>query len=201
MPAYLEVHRPEGRQRVTLQADRVGVGRDPSNEIAIPEDTTVSRLHAVLERVGSGWCVTDLSSHNGTFVNEERMSGERPLHNGDEIRVGNTRLVYRTDEADQELLTTEAPQRAPDLTRREREVLIALCRPVLSGDMFTEPAAIHRIASELGVTSGAVKQHLLRLYDKFGIHDAGEHRRVRLANEALRRGAVHVGDLKERPGD
>jgi DNA-binding NarL/FixJ family response regulator len=196
MPAYLEVWRPEGRERVTLQGERVAVGRDASNEVALPDDGTASRLHAVLERVASGWCLTDLSSHNGTFVNDERVSGERPLHNGDDIRIGKTRLVYRTDENDPELLATEAPLRAPDLTRRQRDVLVALCRPVVSGDVFTEPAAINQIATELGVSGGAVKQHLLRLYDKFGIHETGEHRRARLANEAMRRGAVRLADLR-----
>jgi DNA-binding NarL/FixJ family response regulator len=200
MPSYLEVWRPEGRERVRLQGERVAVGRDASNDVALPDDTTASRLHAVLERVGSGWCLIDLSSHNGTFVNDERISGERPLHNGDDIRIGKTRLVLRTDEADHELLATEAPLRAPDLTRREREVLVALCSPVVSGERFTEPAAIHQIASELGVSDGAIKQHLLRLYDKFDIHEAGEHRRVRLANEALRRGAVRVADLRRGSG-
>ena len=196
MPAYLEVWRPEGRERVALQGERVAVGRDDSNDVALPDDGTASRLHAVFELVGSGWCLIDLSSHNGTFVNDERISGERPLHNGDDIRIGKTRLVYRNDEIDHELLATEAPLRAPDLTRREREVLIALCRPVVSRDVFTEPAAIQQIASELGVSGGAVKQHLLHLYDKFGIHEAGENRRARLANEAMRRGAVRLADLR-----
>jgi hypothetical protein len=34
-----------------------------------------------------------------------------------------------------------------------------------------------------------------RLYDKFAIHDTGGRRRVRLANEAVRRGSVSVADL------
>jgi hypothetical protein len=40
-----------------------------------------------------------------------------------------------------------------------------------------------------------VKQHLLHLYDKFGIYGTSERRRVQLANEALGRGAVTVSDL------
>jgi hypothetical protein len=37
------------------------------------------------------------------------------------------------------------------------------------------------------------------LYDKFRVYEAGERRRVRLANEAIRRGAVTLADLRE-PG-
>jgi pimeloyl-ACP methyl ester carboxylesterase len=78
----------------------------------------------------------------------------------------------------------------PELTRRERDVLVALCRPAVGGDVFTEPASVHEIAAALVVTDAAVKQHLLHLYDKFGIADTGERRRVRLAREAIRLGAV-----------
>jgi DNA-binding NarL/FixJ family response regulator len=75
-------------------------------------------------------------------------------------------------------------------------VLVALCRPLLDGDAFTEPATIKAIAAELVVTEAAVKQHIARLYEKFGVEESGERRRVRLANAALARGAVKVGDLK-----
>jgi DNA-binding NarL/FixJ family response regulator len=47
------------------------------------------------------------------------------------------------------------------------------------------------------VSEAAVKQHLAHLYDKFGISDGGERRRVRLANEALRRGAVTIALLRK----
>ena len=88
----------------------------------------------------------------------------------------------------------------PRLTERERDVLVALCRPVLGDAPFTEPASIRRIAEELVVTEAAVKQHLLHLYDKFGLHDETDSRRVRLANEALARESVSLADLGGPPG-
>jgi tetratricopeptide (TPR) repeat protein len=87
----------------------------------------------------------------------------------------------------------------PELTRRERDVLAALCRPVLSNDVFAEPATVREIAQALVVTDAAVKQHLLHLYDKFGIDASVRRRRVSLAREALRRGAVDTGGRA--PGD
>lgn len=201
MSAYLQVWYPGGPAVVTLDADRATLGKAGSNDVAIAGDRSVSRMHAVFERFPAGWCVRDLNSRNGTFVNGERIIGERPLHPGDEIRVGKTRITYRLeDAAAAEHTLTEMAAEAPDLTRREREVLLALCRPVLSGDLFTEPASIHQIASELVVTDGAVKQHLVNLYDKFAIYDDGSGvRRIRLANEAIRRGAVSLADLKTKP--
>lgn len=76
----------------------------------------------------------------------------------------------------------------PELTRRERDVLAALCRPLASGGPVVMPATIREIAAELVVTEAAVKQHLLNLYDKFEVSQGGESRRIALAREAALRG-------------
>lgn len=192
---YLERFGSSGINVVPLDGDAVAVGSGEGNEVVITE-RTVSRLHAVFERFGAGWTIRDLGSTNGTRVNGARIAGSQVLHNGDEIRFGDARLVFRT-QAPEEQSTTEAAAPAPLLTPRERDVLRALCRPLASGDVFTEPASIPRIAAELIVTEDAIKQHLRNLYDKFGLTDAADRkRRVRLANEAIRRGAFGLGDLK-----
>jgi hypothetical protein len=194
--AHLELTSSLGVRRVILAADRVTVGADESSDVAIPEDPTVSRLHAVFERYGNGWCVRDLGSHNGTFVNGQRILGERVLRSRDELRIGDARIVYWAGQPEEGVRVTAAGDPAPELTRREREILVALCRPVLAGDVFTEPASSREIAEALVVSEAAVKQHLLRLYDKFGIHDSNERRRVKLANMAVHRGAVALADLR-----
>ena len=196
MGGYLEVWTPNGRELVSLEAGRLTLGTDVANDLALPADPTLSRLHAVLERYEAGWCVRDLGSRNGTFVNGQRVWGERALRPGDELRVGGTRLVYRGEEPGG-AKSTQASEPAPELTRREREVLVVLCRTVLGGAAFTEPASIREIADALVVSEAAVKQHLAHLYDKFGIHGGGERRRVGLANEALRRGAVTMAGLRQ----
>ena len=160
-------------------------------------DPTVSRLHAVIERFESGWCVSDLGSSNGTYLNGERIWAVRRLRNGDEIRVGRTRLLFR-DADDLGRTVTETDEGAPRLTPRERDVLVVLCKPLLARDQFTEPSSIKEIAAELVVSDAAVKQHLLNLYDKFGVA-AADHRRTRLANEAIRRGAIRLADLRGEP--
>jgi DNA-binding NarL/FixJ family response regulator len=198
MSGFLEAWRPSP-ELVPLSGDKVTIGKDGGNDVVIESDATVSRLHAALERFASGWCLRDLGSRNGTFVNGERIFGERVLRAGDEIRVGKTRLVYRADVTAPDQTATEGADPAPSLTERERDVLLALCGPLLRGSLFTEPASVRDIASELVVTEAAVRQHLLRLYAKFDVPEGGERRRVQLANEAITRGAVTVADLRATP--
>jgi pSer/pThr/pTyr-binding forkhead associated (FHA) protein len=183
--------------RYSLESERTTVGKAPENDVVLDDDPTASRLHAVLERFPAGWCVSDLGSSNGTRVNGERIWAARRLRNGDEVRIGQTRLIFR-DPLGAIGQQTEVEQEAPSLTARERDVLVALCRPLLARDMFTEPASTRAIADELVITQAAVKQHLANLYDKFAIA-ADDHRRARLANEALRRGAVSLTELEAEP--
>jgi predicted component of type VI protein secretion system len=183
-----------------LRPDTTTVGRGNGVDIAI-EDPTVSRLHAEIVRRGPHYYVADLGlSVNGTRVNG-RPIGRRVISQGDVLAFGGARtraggLAVSVDDAD----TSQMRQLvAPELTRRELEVLTALCRPALQQDAFVSPATAREIADELFVTEAAVKQHLLRLYGKFHIEE-GVNRRVRLANEVLSAGVVQPSplDVEER---
>jgi hypothetical protein len=193
--AEVEVWTLNGRAVVELTGDRVTVGKGAENDVALPSDPTASRLHAVLEHFPAGWCVTDVGSSNGTYLNGERIWAQQRLRHGDEMRIGRTRLLFRNS-ADVGHTVTEAEAQPPVLTNRERDVLVVLCRPLLDRDLFTEPASIREIAADLVVSEAAVKQHLANLYDKFEVGEEQSHRRTRLANEAIRRGAVSLADLR-----
>jgi pSer/pThr/pTyr-binding forkhead associated (FHA) protein len=202
MSSHLEVSKPSGRELVPLNGQRVTVGKASTNDVALDHDETVSRLHAVLENLGFAWSIRDMGSRNGTYLNGERITAERVLRSGDEVRVGKCRLIFwevkQTGEGrlDEETVTAQPMEPPPRLTPRELDVLVVLCRPLVSDDPFPEPASVKRMAGELYVTEAAVKQHLQNLYDKFAIPAEGD-RRVRLANEALRRGAVTLAQLRD----
>src|SRR4051795_12962535 len=117
--------------RFSLEAGRTTVGKASENDVALEHDPTASHLHAVLERFPAGWCVTDLGSSNGTRVNGERIWASRRLRHGDEIRIGPTRLCFPAPLGGAGA-PTEAEAKAPELTTRERDVLLALCRPLLA---------------------------------------------------------------------
>jgi hypothetical protein len=197
--SYIEIWEESTPRLVPLRGEFVTFGKSEQSDVQIRSDPSISRAHAVLERLGSIWCVRDLGSKNGTIVNGQQVNGQHALHDGDEVRLSRTRLVFRSGEGSDPGSLTVAGQPPPSLTRREKDVLVALCRPLLEGGAFREPADTRKIAGELVVSEGAVKQHLLHLYDKFGIYGTTERRRVQLANEAMARGAVRVSDLTDRP--
>jgi pSer/pThr/pTyr-binding forkhead associated (FHA) protein len=198
MAAHLEVWRPGGPRVSSFESGPISIGRAIANDVVLAGDSTVSRMHALIESHPGGWCLRDLGSRNGTSVNGSRVTGERALQSGDELRIGDTRVLFRVDTPKAEAGTVQrATVQLPDLTRREREVLLALCRPLLAGrGLFTEPATVRDAARELGVTEAAVKQHLANLYDKFGFNEAATRRRVHLANEAISRGVITVAMLR-----
>jgi pSer/pThr/pTyr-binding forkhead associated (FHA) protein len=194
MGSYLEVRSSQGVRLVALEEGSITIGRSPDCDLHLTDDAKASWLHAKLEVLGEGWCVTDLSSTNGTYVNGQRVSASQPLYDGDELLVGSTDLVVRSEA--RKHAPTEGVEPPPELTPRERDVLLALFPSTSTTEFFTEPASTREMAAALFVSEAAVKQHLLRLYDKFGIHGDGERRRVRLANEALRRRAVTLADIR-----
>jgi len=73
-----------------LASEFATLGRHPSSDLAFdPEgDLEVSARHAVVFRQGGGYVLRDLGSTNGTWVNGERVRGERGLEPGDRIQLG-----------------------------------------------------------------------------------------------------------------
>jgi len=165
------------------------IGRGSHVDVRL-DDPSVSRLHAEIVRRGPYVYVLDVGlSRNGTRVNG-RLVAQRLLADGDVLTFGSARcriggIVPDDCSAEMDLRRSAAPE----LTRRELDVVTSLCRPALSVEAFVAPATAREIASDLVVTEAAVKQHLLRLYQKLRI-PPGAGRRIRLANEVVALGLV-----------
>jgi adenylate cyclase len=89
----LVLQRPDGKQSVYPLSQRCTLGRHPANVVQL-DDREVSKEHAVLEQVSGAFRIKDLNSSNGTFVNGRRVA-ELQLRDGDEVRLGATRLQFR----------------------------------------------------------------------------------------------------------
>jgi pSer/pThr/pTyr-binding forkhead associated (FHA) protein len=98
-----------------LTRNELTIGRDVKNEIVI-NDAEVSRRHCRLSLQGDGYTIEDLGSTNGTFVNEQRVTGQRALRSGETIRVGdNVTLTYELAgyDADATIASREAQPPPP----------------------------------------------------------------------------------------
>jgi len=58
------------------------------------DDPFASARHARILRQGRAVVIEDLGSTNGTFLNEEALTGPQPLHEGDRIRIGDSEFSY-----------------------------------------------------------------------------------------------------------
>ncbi|MCB9676689.1 MAG: FHA domain-containing protein [Alphaproteobacteria bacterium] len=98
--ARLELVRDGAVVRViTVATDPVHLGRDITNGVVLLDDD-VSGHHAIVAPVSGGLEVRDLRSTNGTFVNDERIDGQRSIEDGDSIRLGESvefRVRVETD--------------------------------------------------------------------------------------------------------
>ena len=192
----------EGQRQIVLLArevDRLTIGRRDSNDLPLPWDGQVSRVHAELERVGADWALVDDGlSRNGSYVNDARVTGRRRLRDGDLIRLGDTVLVYRAaaGQTDPTLVPLSAPA-PPSLSPLQRRVLVTLARPCRDPGILNTPASNLQIALELGYSVEAVKAHLRVLFHKFGVGDLRQNeKRLKLVDEAFRTGAITRRDLE-----
>jgi len=90
----------KGRFDFKLEKDFATMGRSKDNEIHI-DDLSVSRKHAVLEREGNQFYITDLNSSNGTYVNSKKITAKTPVRPEDVIIIGRVPFSFRLDEAEE----------------------------------------------------------------------------------------------------
>jgi predicted component of type VI protein secretion system len=182
-----------------LDTEVMTMGRSPSADVVIDGDLRISRVHSTLERVAGVWTVVDDGlSRNGTFVNGHRVAGRVPLHDRDEVRIGDTVLTYcAPGEPDgTHTLVGEPLPTAARLTEAQRTVLLALCRPYRDDRHYATPATNQQIADELCLSLDAVKAQLRILFHKLGIDGLPQNqKRARLAELALQFGLVSTRDL------
>ena len=73
--------------------DGAVLGRGDAAEIRL-DDPFASGRHARLARQGRLIVLEDLGSTNGTYLNEELVTGPQPLHPGDRVRIGDSEFTY-----------------------------------------------------------------------------------------------------------
>jgi hypothetical protein len=197
---FLLLRDDTGRQRIVELEGRgpLTVGRRPENDVALPWDHEVSRVHAQLELVGREWSLVDDGiSRNGSYVNGERLDRRCRLRDGDRLCFGETPVLFRApDDAESSSTAAVSAGHAElPLTEMERKVLVALCRP-LAASAYASPATNREIADEVHLSVDAVKAHLRVVFERAGLADLPQNqKRARLAALALVNGLVRQRDF------
>jgi signal transduction histidine kinase/pSer/pThr/pTyr-binding forkhead associated (FHA) protein len=109
----------------------MGIGRDATNSIRL-HDTEVSRRHAEFRPLEGGFALVDLSSSNGTFVNNQTIT-QTILKSGDHIQIGQTILVFTASpgpKSDVEDLANKISM----ISRNDAEIPSAIIKAVNEGE-------------------------------------------------------------------
>jgi class 3 adenylate cyclase len=114
-------HDQAGKQHVVTfdeEQSAVTVGRRLENDVTLSWDSEVSRAHARLLRGPEGWSLVDEGSRNGSYLNGERITGRRPLRDGDVLRFGDTVVLFRAPSDEPRQAVSLEPEQVTYMGRR-----------------------------------------------------------------------------------
>lgn len=133
------------------------LGRRPANLVQVM-DKDASRVHCRIRPEPGGLLLTDMNSSNGTYINGIQVK-EQLLRPGDEIRIGEARLVFKLTldqplaDDGQQLRQAGAQANAETAAAGSLDALVTDALRRTGGD--TAKAAVM-----LGVPEGVVRQFL-----------------------------------------
>jgi pilus assembly protein CpaF len=93
-------------QIISFEKNPLMLGKASGNDIVL-EEGGVSRFHATISLTGSELAIQDVGSTNGTFVNEEKITGRKVLNGNDSVLVGDCVLRIRVVSDDVEPVVSE----------------------------------------------------------------------------------------------
>ncbi len=96
VPTFVVIEPKQHRGATYTLSNVLTIGRLEDNDIVIDDDSFISSHHARIEVRPEGTWVVDMGSTNGSFVNGQRLTGERSVRKGDRIQVGSTVLEMRS---------------------------------------------------------------------------------------------------------
>lgn len=152
-----------GPGEFALKAGRNTAGRNPENDICIPDDT-VSGLHAEIhyDAATGEVSIRDLESTNGTYVNRERVFEPHSLRENDTIRLGQCVLTLTPREsaappAPRPKLDTQPLTRNLILESLDRHAMLLYEAAIKLNNVLDTAEALQEVASLMQASMGADK--------------------------------------------
>ncbi|HZD57916.1 MAG TPA: FHA domain-containing protein [Anaerolineales bacterium] len=115
---------PTPGKAFALDKPEVHIGRDVNNDVVI-NDAEVSRRHAQLVAQAGSYVLEDLGSTNGTFVDNQRISGPHLMRPGEAIKLGeNVRLRFEAAPYDPDATLVSAAEPYTPAQPQPRETYV-----------------------------------------------------------------------------
>ena len=89
----------EVSRKTIIYVDAISIGRDPDSDIPIPHPN-ISWQHAKIVKEQDGYCIYDLNSSNGTFVNNSVVESKNRLEDGNKITLGVYSFIFKQESED-----------------------------------------------------------------------------------------------------
>ena len=167
--AYLQQNNP-AYTRHSIEGGRITIGRQDSNDIVLVGDMRVSRHHAVVEDREGEWCLRDLRSRNGSYLNGELTARARS-----ETAIASRSAALSSSSAPSMIPWPRSPTLVPSNSvpcprsrLAKKEILRLLCRG----------STDQQIAEALFISLSTVRSHLDRIRDKTGCRRRSELTRL-----------------------
>jgi ABC transport system ATP-binding/permease protein len=185
-----------------LFRDQYTVGRDEGNTIRLTE-RNISRKHAILHKNADVWCLSDLGSYNGSYVNGVRVVSDYQLSHTDIIHMGDYRLICE-DEQILKAAATGPSVPPPRTTTYKPDRLVVVVGPnpgqeypihatrltigrAAEADVSLPHPSVSRMHAEVQALGGG----------RYEILDKSSSNGIGVNGSQLRRGLLEAGDFIE----
>ncbi|NOZ11471.1 MAG: adenylate/guanylate cyclase domain-containing protein [Gammaproteobacteria bacterium] len=142
MDALLLIKLSSGKNLEMVAEPIMTVGRDKNNTIVIDEKL-VSRNHGMIRRLGEGdYYLIDVGSSNGSFVNGRRIATPQLLKDGDEIKIGQTTIVFQLERSGELPDSVDASERTMLATVTDIKLITILVADIRGYTAMSEQVPI-----------------------------------------------------------
>jgi hypothetical protein len=150
-------------QELSLAKTTILIGRGDDQDVRLTNDS-VSRRHCVIEKRDGQWRIIDEGSHNGTYVNGQKVIQTRAIRHEDVIEIGEVMFRVGLDRQLRDPKSSRAAPAVPIIVRAITIFILGLAVLLAGTSMFLlwrYQGEMGRVTSRLPVKLGAAESRLV----------------------------------------